>query len=153
VPTTSTSSFDDPNSFFRTRQCSEGCAFCNQNGHHIHKCNLAKEYICSSHASIHGGHIHLPNGDPVPNDGTGRGIQAGIDSWLASRSTSTSVTPPSFAVLACNLLQHTSLISTSRIEEIADSYTFQVAGASSPDLLTKLDTDSSDSDTDTPNMF
>jgi len=153
APTTSTPSFDDPNLFFRTRQRSEGCAFCNQNGHHIRKCNLAEEYVRSGRASIRGGRIHLLNGEPVPNDGTGRGIQAGIDSWLAGRPTSTSATPPSFAAPARDPPQHASLISTSRIEEIADSYTFQVAGASSPNLLTELDTDSSDSDTDTPDIF
>jgi len=150
VPTTLTPSFDDPNSFFRTRQRSEGCAFCNQNSHHIRKCNLAEEYVRSGRASIRGGCIHLPNGNPVPNDGTGRGLQAGIDSWLAGRLTSTSATPPNFAAPAREPPQHASLItSTSRIEEVADSYIFQVAGVSNLGLPADSDPDT---DPDMPGL-
>jgi len=150
APTTLTPSFNDPNLFFQTQQRSEGCTFCNQNGHHICKCNLAEEYVRSSHASIRGGCIHLPNGDPVPNDGTGRSLQAGIDSWLAGRSTSTSATPPNFTAPAHELPQHASLItSTSRIEEVADSYIFQVAGVSNLRLPTDSDPDT---DPDMPGL-
>ena len=147
--------YEDPESFFRSQQRSEGCAFCNQKGHRICECNLAEDYVCSGRASIRSGRIHLPTGDQVPNDSTGHGLKAGIDSWLAGRPSSTSATPQSFAAPARNPPQHASLISTSRIEEIADFYTFQVAGATSPDLLTKPDSDTpeSDTDTDSPDIF
>ena len=51
APTTSTSRYEDPESFFRSRQRSEGCAFCNQKGHRIRECNLAEEYVRSGRAS------------------------------------------------------------------------------------------------------
>ena len=103
----------------------------------------AGEYVRSGRATIRGGRIHLPNGDLVPNDGTGRGLQAGVDSWIAGPSTSTSVTSQGLVIPVRDLPGHASLTTTaSRIEEIAYLSAFQVAGVSSSEfLITESDTD------------
>ena len=65
-----TPQYDAPDSFFQSRPRAEGCAFCNQNGHRVHECSFAEEYVRAGRAIIRTGRIHLPNGDPIPNDGT-----------------------------------------------------------------------------------
>ena len=71
---------------------------------------------------IRSGRIHLSNGDPVPNDGTSRGLQAAIDAFLA-RSTPASVPPPPqiayiHKVTESHILQ---VSSTTDLEDNSDS--------------------------------
>jgi hypothetical protein len=49
-------------------------------------CQVAMDYILTGHAKVVEDKIRLPNGQVVPNDGTGRGIQASIDLWLTSQT-------------------------------------------------------------------
>jgi hypothetical protein len=83
----------DASSFFKPRPIT--CAFCTQSGHMVRRCPLAQEYVNSGRASIINERIHLPNGQPIPNDGSSRGLKHGIDTWLAANSASTEPPPPS----------------------------------------------------------
>ena len=38
------------------------------------------------HALVLEDRLSLPNGQPIPNDGAGRGLKHGIDTWLAAQS-------------------------------------------------------------------
>jgi hypothetical protein len=69
MPHQSPPSVSKPLGFFRAR--SDRCAFCTQKGHHLCECPVAEEYIDSGRAVIVNHQIHLPNGQPVPNDSTG----------------------------------------------------------------------------------
>jgi hypothetical protein len=64
----------------------DGCAFCTQRGHHLRGCSIAEEYVDSGRATIKNGRLCLPTGQPIPNDGSGRGLKYGIDSWIAANS-------------------------------------------------------------------
>src|SRR5258708_7935160 len=72
------------NTFFSTQPWVSGCAFCTQPSHMVHQCPAAREYVDSGCAKIKNSHIHLPNGQPVPNDSSGCGLKYGIDTWLAA---------------------------------------------------------------------
>ena len=74
---------NDASTYFRFR--TKGCAFCTQEGHRVRQCSAAKEYVASGRAIIQNDRIHLPNGQPVPNDASGRGIKGNIDNWLAAQ--------------------------------------------------------------------
>jgi hypothetical protein len=56
-------------------------------------CPLAIEYVRTGHAKIIDDKMCLPNKQPIPNDGSGRGIKAGIDAWLTSQATPTPPPP------------------------------------------------------------
>ena len=86
LPPPSSAAINTAASFFRTNPRPDGCSFCALIGHRIRECKTAEEYVRSGRATVIGNRIHLPNGQPVPNDGTGRGIKASIDTWLASQS-------------------------------------------------------------------
>jgi hypothetical protein len=101
-----------PPGFFRSRN--EGCAFCTQKGHHLRECPVAEEYVDTGRAIVHDNRIHLPNGQPVPNNGTGRRIKASIDNWLTAQYSSQTMAP------------------TARIEEVVETHILQVAEFSSP---------------------
>ncbi|KAI9449119.1 hypothetical protein F5148DRAFT_1291798 [Russula earlei] len=111
----------------------------------------AKTTATSGQVVIRNGRIHLPNGDPVPNDGTGRGLQSAIDLWLAVRSRTHAFVPTAQTTLVCDAPPHlinifkTRGLPIAQLEEITDSN----------DSLS-ID-DSSDSDTntteDTPDIF
>jgi hypothetical protein len=68
MPHQSPLSISKPLGFFHA--CSDRCAFCTQKGHHLHECLAAEEYVNSRRAVIVNHWIHLPNRQPVPNDGT-----------------------------------------------------------------------------------
>ena len=77
--------------------------------------------------------MHLPNGQPIPYDGTNRGIKASIDSWLTVQNA-----PPASqtrAVFVRDPLPHFDLrnTSTSQIEEVIESHILQVREAVTPD--------------------
>ena len=44
------------------------------------------EYVNTGQATVQNSCIHLPNGQPIPNDGSGRGLKHGIDTWLSANS-------------------------------------------------------------------
>ena len=133
---TSTQQGDNPKSFFRTHQHADGCTFCTQKGHRVQECSLAEEYVHTGRAKISNSHIHLPNLQPVSNNGSGRRVKAAINAWFAVHTP-----PPAPSVIAqpptCDSPPHSALMSTtSRFEEIADTYILQVSAVSSPELLT-----------------
>ena len=73
-------------SFFGKSPRTDGCAFCTLQGHLIKRCPAAEEYVRSGRATIRDGRIHLGNGQPIPNNGSGRGLKNAIDAWLAGTS-------------------------------------------------------------------
>jgi hypothetical protein len=50
----------------------------------IRSCPGAMEYVNAGRAMVKNGRIHLLNGQPIPNDGSDRGLKHGIDTWLAA---------------------------------------------------------------------
>lgn len=79
--------------------------------------------------------MHLPNRQPIPFDGTRRGIKASIDSWLTSQTTSALSTAQTRAVFTRDPPPHFDLrnTSTSRIEEVMESHILQVKDAVTSD--------------------
>ena len=79
-------------------------------------CTTAEEYVNTGRASLVDNRIHLPNGQPIPYDGTRRGLQACINMWLAAQQPAAPV--------------HSALIHepppAAHIEEIIESHIFQV---------------------------
>ena len=137
LPTASASSSAAP--FFRPRPRMEGCAFCRQSGHQLRECRAAEEYVDSGHAWIIHNRICLPNGQPVPNDGTRRGLKVGIDTWLASQS---AAPPPAQARAIFTRdppAPPDTHSSSSRIEEVVESHLLQVSAVSplEPDQLSE----------------
>ena len=53
-------------------------------GHRIHGCPAAEEYYRTGRVKIIGNRLHLPTGEPIPNDGHGLGLKASLDAWLAA---------------------------------------------------------------------
>jgi hypothetical protein len=92
IPTTTSTStstpaaFDPKSEFFHDKYSAhaQGCAFCGHLGHHIHSCPAAEEYMDTGHVKIINCHLYLPTGQPIPNDGWGLGLKAGVDTWLAA---------------------------------------------------------------------
>jgi len=123
----------DPSAFFRKRSRSDGCAFCSQNDHCVRECNTAEEYVRDGRATICNGRIHLPSGDPVPNDGAGRGLKASIDKWLAAHAPASSV-PTTRSNPVCHAPPHGALgleargRTVGRFESATGSYFLQVVG-------------------------
>ena len=71
-------------SFFHS--CPTGFIFCGHQGHQIRVCRAMEDYIRSGRATMVNNHLHLPNFQPIPYDGTGRGIKASLDTWLATQT-------------------------------------------------------------------
>jgi hypothetical protein len=93
-----------------------------------------QEYIHTSHATIHGSKIHLPTGDLVPNDGTGRSIQAGIDTWLMAHLPAPTAAPAAQAVFVRNPPLQASLYfdlappsPVPSFQEVAESHILQIS--------------------------
>lgn len=107
----------------------KSCTFCHTEGHCIHSCALANEYVTSGRTTYVNDHIHLPNGQPVPFNGTRQGLKGSIDTWLTVQSTP----PPALAqihtVYTQDPLLHFNTHSplASRIEEVVESHILQVA--------------------------
>jgi len=85
-------------SFFCFGPRPKACVFCCAENHQVRDCALASEYVKSGHASIVNDRIHLPNGQPVPFDGSRRGLKASIDTWLNAQIAPTAVPAQSRAV-------------------------------------------------------
>src|SRR5258707_12349959 len=48
------------------------------------------EYVKTGRATIQNSRVLLPNGQPIPNDCSGRGLKHSIDTWLAANAAPTS---------------------------------------------------------------
>jgi len=134
-------------SFFCPRPRMEGCAFCAQPGHRLHECDTAIEYLNSRLATYENGWIHLPNGQPIPNDGTRHGIKNGIDAWHASRpQTQNSASRPATPIR--DIPPHTGACAAtaSWIEEVTESHVLQITDVAAYD-------DGSDSDDEPIDIF
>ena len=122
-------------SFFRTTPRPETCAFCTAPDHRLRQCPIANEYLVSGRASIVGDRMHLPNGQPIPFDGTRRGLKASIDSWLISQTTSAPPITQTRTVFTQDPPPHLDSrnTSSSRIEEVMESHILQVKDAATSD--------------------
>jgi hypothetical protein len=49
-------------------------------------CPAAEEYMRPGRALVKNDRLHLPTGDPIPNDGSGGGLKYAIDALLATNS-------------------------------------------------------------------
>ena len=119
-------------SFFCLGPCPESCTFCHSQGHHIHTCTIVNEYVNSRCATVINDWVHLLNGQPIPYDGTNRGIKASIDSWLASQNTQPA--SQSHTVFVHDPPPHFNSrnTSTSQIEEGIESHILQVRESATP---------------------
>jgi hypothetical protein len=70
---------------------------------------MVEEYVDNGRVIIHNQWIYLLNRQLVPNDGTGHGIKAGIDKWLAVQYSSQAMAP------------------TAWIEEVVEAHILQIA--------------------------
>ena len=115
-------------SFFQSSPCTEVCSFCHGQGHRICECPTGNEYVLSGRATIINNRLHLPNGQPIPFDGSRRGLKASINSWLAAQSTIAPTGAQTHVVFVRDAPPHLDLCnaSTSRIEEVAKSHILQV---------------------------
>lgn len=86
-------------SFFGKTARTDGCAFCTLQGHLIKRCPAAEEYVRSGRATIRDGRVHFANGQPIPNDRSGRGIKFAIDSWNAGAGSQPGESPPINSIL------------------------------------------------------
>ena len=93
TPPTDTSEGD---AFFSDRNGiqTRGCTFCGVLGHRIRGCPAAQEYYRTGCVKIISNRLHLPTGEPMPNDGRGLGLKASLDAWLAANAQ-----PPSDATM------------------------------------------------------
>lgn len=62
----------------------EGCFFCADRGHNFRQCSTANDYARTGRILITNDRLSLPNGEPIPNDGNGRGLKPAIDEWLVA---------------------------------------------------------------------
>ena len=101
VPPTSASATA---SYFCFGPCPETCAFCHAEGHCIRMCPTASEYLNSRHVTIINEHLHLPNSQPIPFDGTRCGLKASVDAWLTMQ------TPAPTVAQTCTIFMRESLL-------------------------------------------
>jgi hypothetical protein len=109
APTTPSSSTNATFMFLRFGPCAETCAFCHAEGHRLCSCTTTNEYIQSRRTSWINKWIHLPNGQPVPFDGTRHGLKASIDAWLTLQTTAAPTPAQTTAVLTCDPPLHLGL--------------------------------------------
>ena len=81
--------------FFSERNGAQfcGCMFCGMLGHHVHGCLAAEEHYRTNRLKIIDGWLHLPTGEPIPNDGCGPGLKVSLDAWLAANTQAPMSTP------------------------------------------------------------
>ena len=115
VLTSTPAAADAKTDYFRAKYSAQarGCAFCSYLGHRIYSCSVAEEYVDTGRVKVINRRLYLPTGHPIPNDGRGLGLKAGVDAWLAANkqysSTSTATTvqydpPPHTASLSSEVL-------------------------------------------------
>ena len=137
----------NPTSFFRTRARSDGCAFCSQTSHRVRECPSAQEYVRTGRALILEDRLSLPNGQQIPNDGTGCRLKHGIDTWLTAQAQVNS-TPIQQVSLTHDTPPHLptkrdSRVPSAHIEEVTEAHIVQIID----------DDDHSDSDDEDPIDF
>jgi hypothetical protein len=96
----------------------------------VRSCAIANEYLQSGRASVVDDRIHLPNGQPVPFDGSRRGLKANIDAWIAAQPVAAPAQAQSHAVFTPHYDSRNT--SSSRIEEVIESHILQVREAAAP---------------------
>ena len=128
-PTPASAPIADTVPYFRTQLRPDTCAFCVQPSHRIRKCPIAQEYIQTGRATTCGDRLHLPNGQPIPNDGSGHRLQASINLWLAAQTAPTppqapppSREPPPHAALSFEAVGSRA----GRVEEASEAYIVEV---------------------------
>ena len=103
------------------------CAFCGHLGHRIRSCPAAEEYVDTGRVQILNGRLYLTTGEPIPNDGRGLGLKAGVDAWLAANkqysntSTNPTVTrdpPPHTASFSFEALPDTTVPTSAYITKL-----------------------------------
>ena len=91
----------------------------------------------TGHATIRNSCLYLPNGEKIPNDGSGHGLKNRIDNWLVDNRTSSSeVSASSSQLNATIVFQHDSLpyITTLSLEAVCrEVHMAQVAEIPEPD--------------------
>ena len=125
--------FTDSASFFRPRVRTDSCSFCMQSGHHICKCPSTQEYVRTGRTLVMGDRLHHPNGQSIPNDGSGRGLKHSIDAWLATQpQDAPAPTQVSFSCEAPPHIPHTfsNRVPSARIKEVAEAHIMQVINTS-----------------------
>jgi len=117
--------------YYHLGPCPEVCSFCYGPGHRIRECPVGDEYVRSGRATIINGQIHLPNGQPIPYNGTRQGLRASIDSWLAAQTAPMLTTAQTHVVFTRELPPHLDSRSTptSQIEEVVETHILQVKEA------------------------
>jgi len=109
------------------------CAFCRTEGHRLHSCASANEYLQTGRTSWINNRLHLPNGQPVPFDGMRHGLKASIDAWLTAQSSAASPPAQTQAISACDPPPHLdSCNASARIEEVIESHILQVREVATP---------------------
>jgi len=108
------------------------CTFCCTQGHQVRECSIVDEYVKSRCAAYVNNHIHLPNGQPVPFDGTQQGIRGSIDTWLTSQTASVSALAQVCSIFMWEQPPHFDMHNTSWIEEVVESHIIQVVDAVIP---------------------
>ena len=122
-------------SFFCSTLRSNACAFCMAQDHQLRQCAIAKDYLMSGQASLVGDRVHLLNRQPIPFNGTRRGLKASIDAWLTLQAVPTPATAQTCTVFTRDPLPHLDPCNTSssRIEEVMESHILQVKESVAPD--------------------
>jgi len=133
TPAAPAPNFSTATPFLRFGPRPELCVFCRAEGHRLHSCPTLKDYVQTGRASWINDRIHLPNGQPVPFNGTRRGLKASIDAWLTAQTAPAAA--QSSAVFTCETPPHLNLCNapTSRIEEVIESHILQVREATATD--------------------
>jgi len=124
-------------SFFRFGLHPKACVFCYTENHRVCNCTLASEYVKSGCASIVNDHIHLLNSQPVPFDGSRRGLKVSIDTWLNAQIASAVAPAQSHTVFTQDTPPHfdSNNASTSQIEEVVEFHVLQVRDSVTDCLL------------------
>jgi len=133
TPATPAPNFSTAAPFLHFGPRPELCIFCRTEGHRLRSCPTLNDYVQSGHASWINDRIHLPNGQPVPFDGTRRGLKASIDAWLTAQTAPAAA--QSSAVFTRETPPYLDLRNalTSRIEEVIESHILQVREATATD--------------------
>jgi len=111
----------------------ELCAFCHAEGHQLHLCTSANEYLQTGHASWINDRLHLLNSQPVPFDGMRCRLKASINAWLTAQS-STALSPAQAQVILVRdpPLHLDSHNASARIEEVIESHILQLREVATP---------------------
>jgi len=118
-----------PTPFFQFGPHPKTCIFCCADGHRLHTCTVTSEYICSGCTTWINDWIHLPNGQPVPFNGSRCGIKASIDAWLTlqTATAAASTSAQTQAIFTCDtplhLKQHNA---SAKIKEVVEAHMLQV---------------------------